>query len=86
MGPYAVVDYNLLSRLHNRLQHIYHEQPYARVDVDPMPKSTLSSSQELRIWPQTTQQPVLYHIIIFHLFLHTESQINNLGFFFNVCH
>ncbi len=33
MGPYAVVDYNLtLSRLQSRLQHIYHRQPYARVD------------------------------------------------------
>jgi hypothetical protein len=28
--PYAVVDHNLIL---SRLQHIYHEQPYARVDL-----------------------------------------------------
>ncbi len=29
MGPYAGIDYNLTLCL---LQHIYHEQPYARVN------------------------------------------------------
>jgi hypothetical protein len=53
MGPYAVIHYHLtLSRLQSRLQHIYHGQPNARVDLNPMPESTLSSSQGLRIWPQ----------------------------------
>jgi hypothetical protein len=35
MGPYAGVDYNLtLCSLQSRLlQHTYHEQPYARVDL-----------------------------------------------------
>ena len=32
MGPYAGVDYNLTLC---RLQHIYHGQPYARVDFIP---------------------------------------------------
>ncbi len=34
MGPYAGVDYNLtLCPIQGRLQHIYHRQPYAIVDV-----------------------------------------------------
>jgi hypothetical protein len=34
MDPYAGVDYNLtLCALQSRLQHIYHVQPYARVDL-----------------------------------------------------
>jgi hypothetical protein len=52
MGTYGVVEYYLIiSRLQSRQQHIYHGigQPYARVDLNPMPESTLSSSQELRI-------------------------------------
>jgi hypothetical protein len=37
MGPYARVDFNLnLCPLQSRLQHIYHGQPYARVDLNPM--------------------------------------------------
>ncbi len=35
----------------SRLQHIYHWQHYARVDLNPMPESTLSPSQGLWIWP-----------------------------------
>jgi hypothetical protein len=31
-----------LCPLQSRLQHIYHGQPYARVDLNPMPESTLS--------------------------------------------
>jgi hypothetical protein len=34
-----------------RLQHIYHGQPYARVDLNPMPELTLSPSHGLWIWP-----------------------------------
>jgi hypothetical protein len=52
MEPYAGVDYNLtLCPLKSRLEHIYHGQPYARVDLNPMPESTLSPSQGLWIWP-----------------------------------
>ena len=51
MGPYAGDDCNLtLCPLHSRLQHIYHGQPYARVDLNPVPELTLSSSKGLRIW------------------------------------
>jgi hypothetical protein len=43
MGPYTGVDYNLtLCPLQSRLQHIYHGQPYAKVDLNPMLGSTLS--------------------------------------------
>jgi hypothetical protein len=36
MGPYAGVDYNLtLCRLQSRLQHMYHGQTNARVDLSP---------------------------------------------------
>ncbi len=50
MWPYAGVDYmyNLtLCPLQSRLQHIYHGQPYAKVDLYPMPKSTLPQSGTL---------------------------------------
>jgi hypothetical protein len=55
MGPYAGVDYSCnltLCPLQSRLQRIYHGQPYARVDLNPMPESSLSPSLVLRIWPQ----------------------------------
>jgi hypothetical protein len=53
MGPYAGVGYNLtLCPFQSRLEHIYHRQPYARVDLNPMPESTLSPNQGLWIWPQ----------------------------------
>jgi hypothetical protein len=53
MGPYAGVDYNLtLCPLQSRLlQHMYHGHwgnPYAIVDLNPRPESTLSLSQGLR--------------------------------------
>jgi hypothetical protein len=52
MGPYAGVDYNLtLCPLQSQLQHIYHRRPYARIDLNPLPESTLSPSQRLWIWP-----------------------------------
>jgi hypothetical protein len=43
MGSYAGVDYNLtLCPLQSRLlQHIYHGQPYARVDLNPICQSRL---------------------------------------------
>jgi hypothetical protein len=43
MGPYAGGGYNLtLCPLQSRIQHIYHGQPYARVDPNPMLESTLA--------------------------------------------
>ncbi len=53
MGPYTGVDYNLaLCPVQSRLQHICHGfgQPYARVDNNPMPESTLYPSQGPWIW------------------------------------
>jgi hypothetical protein len=53
MGPYAGIDNNItLCPLQSRLQHIYKGQPYARVDLNPIPESTLSPSPGLWIWPQ----------------------------------
>jgi hypothetical protein len=46
--PYGI-DCNLTL---GRLQDMYHGQPYARVDLNPMPESTLCPSQGLRIFPQ----------------------------------
>jgi hypothetical protein len=53
MGPYAGVDYNsIVCPLQSRLQYLYHGQPYALINLlNPMPESTLSHSQGLRIWP-----------------------------------
>ncbi len=52
MGPYAGVDYNLtLCPLQSRLEHIYQGQPYARVDLNPMPESIYFPSQGLWILP-----------------------------------
>jgi hypothetical protein len=49
MGPFARVDYNLtLCPLQGRIQHVYHEKP--RVNLNPMPESTLSPTQGLWIW------------------------------------
>jgi hypothetical protein len=43
LSPYAGVDYNLtLCQLQSRLQHIYHGQPFARVDLNPIPESTFT--------------------------------------------
>jgi hypothetical protein len=36
----------------SRLQHIYHGPPSVRVDLNPMPESTLCPRQGLWIWPQ----------------------------------
>jgi hypothetical protein len=74
MGPFAGVDYNLTScPLQSRLQHIYHGQPYARVDLNPMPELTsicqsrlYPPSQGLWIWPlvflKTTWQKTVYSV------------------------
>jgi hypothetical protein len=38
MGPYARVEYNLtLCLVQSRLQQNYYRQPYATVDLNPMP-------------------------------------------------
>jgi hypothetical protein len=44
-----------------QLQHMYHGQPYARVDLNLMPESTLSPSQGLRIWPQVSRSTYITH-------------------------
>jgi hypothetical protein len=50
MRPYAGADYDLtLCPLQSRLQHIYYGQSYSRFDLNPVPESTLSPSQGLRI-------------------------------------
>ena len=49
MGPYTRVDCDLTLC---RLKHMYYGRPYAKVDLDPMPESTLFPRQGLRIWPQ----------------------------------
>ncbi len=47
MGPYAGFDYNLtLCPLQSRLRHIYHGQPYARVDFIPQ-SGTLDFATDL---------------------------------------
>jgi hypothetical protein len=61
MGPFAGVDYNLtLCRLLSRLQHIHHGQPHTWVDLNPIPESTLSPCQGLRIWPQSLLSAILF--------------------------
>ncbi len=58
IGPYAVVDYNLtLCRRQSRLQHFCQGQPYAGVDLNPMPESTLSP-----IWPQQYLWTTLFKV------------------------
>jgi hypothetical protein len=53
MRPYAGVDHNITLC---RLQHMHHGKLYARVDINPMPESTLDPSQG-RIWPQNATPP-----------------------------
>jgi hypothetical protein len=48
-GP--VPELTITSPYVHWLQHIYHGQPYARVDLNRMPESTLSPSQGVWIWP-----------------------------------
>ncbi len=43
-----------------RHKYIYHGQPYARVDLNPMPESTLSPSQGLWIWPLVWEQATTF--------------------------
>jgi hypothetical protein len=51
MEPYAGVDYSLtLCPLQSRLKHIYHGRTYARVDLNPMPGSTLSPAIRVFLW------------------------------------
>jgi hypothetical protein len=42
-----------LCQLQSRLQHIYHGQPYVRVDLNPMSESTWYPCQGHWIWPQS---------------------------------
>jgi hypothetical protein len=71
MGPYAGVDYNLALC---DSQHMYHGQPYAGVDLNPMPKSTLSPSQSgTWIWPPSTGADVTESISSKKLFYFSFS-------------
>jgi hypothetical protein len=46
MEPYVGVNHNLtVCRLQSRLKHIYHGQPHARVDLNPILESTLTLCQ-----------------------------------------
>ncbi len=40
IGPYPIASPYVHSRVVSRLQHIYHGQPYARIDLYPMQEST----------------------------------------------
>ncbi len=54
MGPYRMPELTITSPyVHSRVDsiHIYHGQPYSRVDFNPRPEWTISPSQGLRIWP-----------------------------------
>ncbi len=58
---YAGVDYNLIKSTPDSTQtHVLVPWAtlYARVDLNPMPESTLSSIQGLRIWPQEWKNPL----------------------------
>ncbi len=81
--------YNLnLFPLQCRLQHMYHGHPYARVNLDPMLKLTLSPSQWLWIWPPfSTQSPLSLHnhlqargkTSVWHfLNLHSNKSLTNM--------
>jgi hypothetical protein len=71
MGPYAGVDYNLtLCPIQSRLQHIYHGQPYAKVDFIPQSK--------LWIWPLGSLKGLQIGLITPSLeFMHTNARIYN---------
>ncbi len=63
-GPYAVVYYSLtLCPLQGQLQHIYHGQPYARVNLNPVLESTLSPSQGVWICPLDLVRLLLADVI-----------------------
>ncbi len=63
MGPYAGVDFNLtLCKIQSGLQHIYHGELYARVDLNPMPESTFSPGQGPCIWPLSTARLSIYNV------------------------
>ncbi len=59
MELYAGVDFKLiLCQLQSRLQYMYTMsmgigQPYARVDLNPIPETTSTPRQGLRIWPSS---------------------------------
>jgi hypothetical protein len=55
MGPYAGVDYSENITL-CPLQSLYHWQPYARVDLIPMPESTLPSVRDFGFGISTTKR------------------------------
>ncbi len=48
-------------------QLMNHGQPYARIGLNPMPESTLSSWKELRIWPESPLHLLVKHPENHHL-------------------
>ncbi len=49
--PELTITSSYVDSMSRLLQHVYHGQLYAIVDLNPVPESTLSSSQGLWIWP-----------------------------------
>jgi hypothetical protein len=58
MRPYAGVDYNFT------LCHMYHKHPYARIDFNSLPESTVSPSNGLGFG-----RPLLEHRVPYPTFL-----------------
>jgi hypothetical protein len=50
-----------------------HGQPYARVDLIPMPESTLSPNQGLRLWPLKGSQAEIGKNVLGEIVLHVHS-------------
>jgi hypothetical protein len=59
MVPYAGVDYTTSPYVDSRVdfQHMNNGQPYARVGLNPVPESNLSSWKGLRIWHSEFSPP-----------------------------
>ena len=83
MGPYAGVNYNLTLRpLQSRLQHIYHGQPFARVDFIPQSGNLyLASGVIMKVlkWEKIqTESIVRTRPIFYKMTTITEMTIPNL--------
>ncbi len=68
MGPYAGVDYNpTLRPLQSQFQHIYHGQPYVRVDFMPQSETLdLASVQYCNVWINKFIVGQCLHVPSFH--------------------
>jgi hypothetical protein len=66
MGPCAGVEYNLnLCRLQSQLQHMYHGQHYARVDLNTVLESTLSAVRDLGFGLRHSGKHLICHCLAF---------------------